>query len=398
MILDNEFTGDLRVENEVIALQKENHEVFVLALNYGDKKRQENFSGATIFRISIYLFVKKKLRGLNNTIFDLYPAFWVKRIKKFIWQNKIDVLHVHDLWMLDSAYKANKDFNLPVIADLHENFVDALSHYKYTNTFLGKILISVKRWRQSEIEWTNKADNIITVIEEAVERYQTLGIKEGKISVVANYVNYENFLAYPIDDLLVKRFSNKFIATYIGGFDSHRGLESVIKSMPQIVREIKNFHLILVGKGSNYEDLVNLANTLQVSSYISFEGWQLTNILSSYIKASSLCLIPHLKTAHTDNTIPHKLFQYMILEKPVVASNCDPIKRIIDETQAGVIYESNNEVDLAEKIIHLYKNPELQLEMGRRGKKAVMEKYNWYETSRELISLYSNLESKKENG
>ena len=35
MILDNEFTGDLRVENEVISLQKAGNKVFVLCLNFG---------------------------------------------------------------------------------------------------------------------------------------------------------------------------------------------------------------------------------------------------------------------------------------------------------------------------------------------------------------------------
>jgi len=113
--------------------------------------------------------------------------------------------------------------------------------------------------------------------------------------------------------------------------------------------------------------------------------------LSSYIKASDLCLIPHLKTVHTDNTIPHKLFQYMIYEKPVVASNCNPIKRILDETRSGVVFESNNEADLANKIIELYNNYELQLEMGKKGKEAVRKKYNWDETSKNLITLYNKI-------
>ena len=395
MILDNEFTGDLRVENEVTTLQNAGHQVFVLCLNYGKKKAEEKFNDAQIVRIPMSLFVKKKLKGLNNTIFNLYPVFWSLQIKYFISQYKIQCLHVHDLWMLESAYKANKSFNLPVISDLHENFVHALNHYKYANTFPGNFLISKERWKKSEIEWTKKATHIITVIEEAVERYKSLGIDEDKISVVANYVNLDSFLSSLIDESLVNRFKDKFTLTYVGGFDSHRGLESAIKSVPQLIKTIPNFLLILVGTGSNYKDLVELAKSLNVSDYISFEGWQPNEKLSSYIKASNLCLIPHLKTVHTDNTIPHKLFQYMIFEKPVIATNCNPIERIINETGAGIIYESNNEKDLAEKVIGLFKNLDLQNEMGRLGKQAVLEKYNWDETSKKLTLLYEKVDFKK---
>ena len=395
MILDNEFSGDLRVENEVSALQNAGHQVSVLCLNYGSKRNYEEFNEAKIFRIPMSLFVKKKLKGLNNTIFNFYPAFWSIHIKRFIEHNDIQVLHVHDLWMLESAYKANKNFNLPVVADLHENFVHALNNYKYANTFPGNILISKERWKNSEIEWTKKATHIITVIEEAVERYKSLGIDEEKISVVANYVNLESFLKTPIDEVIINKFKDKCTLTYVGGFDSHRGIECAIKAIPQIVKIIPNFELILVGSGSNFNDLVQLSNSLNVGKYISFEGWQPNEKLSSYIKASNLCLIPHLKTVHTDNTIPHKLFQYMIFEKPVIASNCNPIERIINETGAGLVFESNNENDLAKKVIHLYKNTELQSQMGNKGKEAVQKKYNWIATSKKLIVLYKKLAERK---
>lgn len=389
MILDNEFSGDLRVENEVTALQNAGHNVSVLCLNYGNKRSYEEYNEAKIFRIPMSLFVKKKLKGLNNTIINLYPVFWSIHIKRFIEHNDIQVLHVHDLWMLESAYKANKAFNLPVVADLHENFVHALNHYKYANTFPGNILISKKRWEKSEIEWTQKATYIITVIEEAVERYKSLGIEDSKITVVANYVNLDSFLSSQIDEAIINKFNDKFTLTYVGGFDSHRGIESAIKAIPQIIKIIPNFLLVLVGTGSNYSDLVKLSNSLNIENYISFEGWQPNEKLSSYIKASNLCLIPHLKTVHTDNTIPHKLFQYMIFEKPVIATNCNPIERIINETGAGLIFKSNNENDLAKKVIWLYNQPDLQIQMGSKGKEAVIKKYNWNATSQKLISLYA---------
>ena len=392
MILDNEFTGDVRVENEVMSLQDAGHQVFVLCFNHGNKKNLEDFYGGQIIRININHQVKKKLSALNNTIFNFYAPYWKKKIEKFISEYQIEVLHVHDLPLIGAALKANKKNNLPIVADLHENYVDGLKHYHFANTFPGNVLISLSKWKKKEVKWSTAVDYLITVIEEAVDRYTELGVTKENISVVPNYLNYEHYTPTDLKSEIGDRFKNDFVAVYVGGFDNHRGLHTCIQAFPQVIKTIPNFKLILVGKGRNLEELRSLASELNVVQYISFEGWQLPEDLPSYVDIADITLIPHLKTTHTDNTIPHKLFQYMYLQKPVVASNCVPIERILNETEAGMVYESGNENDLAQKIIELYNRPELQKEMGAKGKDAVLNKYNWNEASKELVNIYNNFD------
>ena len=81
----------------------------------------------------------------------------------------------------------------------------------------------------------------------------------------------------------------------------------------------------------------------------------------------------------------------MIFEKPVVASNCTPIERIINETGAGLTYNSNDENDLASKVIMLYNDPQLRNELGLKGKEAALEKYNWDKAALNLIDVYKKL-------
>jgi len=83
----------------------------------------------------------------------------------------------------------------------------------------------------------------------------------------------------------------------------------------------------------------------------------------------------------------------MLLEKPVISTDCNPIQRIIDETQSGKIYSSNNSVELSDAIISLYNSKDKLPEMGKNGKNAVMEKYNWETAGTHLIKLYQQIES-----
>lgn len=394
MILDNEFTGDMRVENEVISLVRAGYKVIVLCFNYGKKEPFENYHGGQIVRVAINAKYKDKMKGLTNTFIDPYSRYWGKQIYSFVKKYDIDVLHVHDLVLLGGAFQAVKKLKnkIPVVSDLHENYPEALKYYKFSNTFPGNILISVPKWERTEVKWTQQADYIITVIEEAVSRYEKLGINKNKITVVANYVNSDEFLNAQNEPSILEKFKDQFVISYLGGFDTHRGLESVIKAIPFVKESIPNFKLVLVGAGRNLEDLKRLARELNVEDQVAFEGWQLPSTLPSYITASNLCLIPHLKTGHTDNTIPHKLFQYMLLGKPVLSTNCDPLKRIIEETNSGLIFKSNDEKDLAKKIKQAYGNPEETNQMGSNGVKAVKEIYNWENTAKNLVQLYQKIE------
>lgn len=395
MILDNEFTGDMRVENEVISLVEAGHQVYVLCFNYGKKEPFEDYHGGQIIRVSINPKYKDKMKGLTNTFFDPYTRYWAKQIISYVKKYKIEALHVHDLVLLGGAIKAVKklDNRIPIVSDLHENYPEALKYYKFSNTFPGNILISVPKWERTEIKWIEQADHIITVIEEAVTRYEKLGVDKNKITVVANYVNSDEFLNAKTDHAILEKFKGQFVISYLGGFDTHRGLESVIKAVPLVKSEIPNFKLVLVGAGRNFEDLKQLTQSLNVEEQVVFEGWQSPSTLPTYISASSLCLIPHLKTGHTDNTIPHKLFQYMLLGKPVLSTNCDPLERIIKETNSGLIFTSNDEKELAKQIIFAYNNHEATKQMGENGIKAVKETYNWENTAKNLIDLYKKIES-----
>ncbi len=392
MVLDSQFPPDIRVENEATSLVQNGHDVHLLSYSHlPEFQAEEMWNGVHVVRNHLSKKLAKKGRGLINTYFDVYTPYWSKLIQKFISEYNPDVLHVHDLFMLGAAYKATNKYNLPIVADLHENYVEGLKHYQFANSFPGNWLISIDRWSKREIEWCKQADHIITVIDEAVNRYSGLGIDPKKISVVANYVNIDDFLDVPDIPDIIKRIGASFSATYIGGFDTHRGLEYTIRATELIRKQIPDFKLVLVGHGNNFDSLKDLAGQLDIEGSILFEGYQNPDTIPSYIKASQICLIPHLKTIHTDNTIPHKLFHYMLLAKPIVASNCDPIERIVNDTQCGFIYQDTNAQLLADKVIQIYKNKTLATEMGKRGQESVHKKYNWQEAEKKLLQLYENL-------
>ncbi len=120
-------------------------------------------------------------------------------------------------------------------------------------------------------------------------------------------------------------------------------------------------------------------------------SWQPSGRARSYIAASSACLVPYSASEHTHTTVPHKLFQYMLAGKPVVVSDVRPLKRIIEETQAGLVFKADDPTSLAEALIALHKTPGLTERLGANGHRAAVGPYAWRHDARRLVEVYRSL-------
>lgn len=392
MILDNEFNNDKRVLNEAAALTEAGFNVYVLCFDWGNHDSDE-LNGVKISRIKASKKISFKMRALTNTVFDYYTSYWAKRIIDFVQKNNIDVIHVHDLYMIGSVLKAKKKIRrkIKIVGDLHENYVAGLQGYRFSTTFPGNILISINKWKKTEKKWISSLDYAITVVEEMKNRISAY-IDPEKIYIYENLVKISDFTHYKIDKSVEDKYKNKFVLSYVGGFDYHRGLHTVIDSL-KFLKDLSDLKLCLVGSGKNINELKQQAEENKVLHLIEWEGWQKYERLPNYFYNSDIGLIPHLKSVQTDNSSPNKLFQYMLTEVPVIVANCNSIQRVLEETESGLIFSSNNPVELAERIRYLYNHPEERKKLGANGKKAVLEKYNYSKTKENLINLYKKISS-----
>jgi glycosyltransferase involved in cell wall biosynthesis len=222
-------------------------------------------------------------------------------------------------------------------------------------------------------------------VDESKERLKNLGIDENKISVVSNTLNLNHF-ELPQD----KPDQNFITALYAGGINQHRGLQYVIKGIKHLSNISKPFRLWILGEGVYREQLEKIVKSEGVNDKVTFFGWKPYSEMQTFFGKADICLIPHVKSAHTDSTIPHKLFQYMYAEKPILASNCLPIERIVNETKSGLSYIYNNPKDFSEKVktlIDEFNSPKI-IDLNY-AKQLVNNKYNWKVDSKVLLSIYN---------
>lgn len=393
MLLQTTFPPDIRVENEIETLVNSGVEVHLLCKNEGNQAVFAEYQGATIHRIKS-VFSQNILGKLIQ-----FPAFfnpvWLWTIFRIIRQHHIHILHVHDLPLTFMAIIFKALFGLRIIYDMHENYPAALKVWNKRG--LEAIFKNYKIARIIERRSAKGFDRFIAVIEENQRRFKAdYGTAADKIFIVSNLVVlpkyqpnhiYHDF-EFPPD---------KHVLIYTGGLDLHRGLGLTLKMFKILITQRSDVFLLIVGGGRSSAGKVeenilraDLSADPQLNASVVITGWVDFKYLPWLVQQSDVCLLPQESNPHTDTTIPHKLFQYMAMAKPVVAADAVPVKRILSETHAGVIFKSGDPIAYASAVNQVLEDEDAEL-YGKLGRAAVIREFNWEIAAENLKRIYTEL-------
>jgi glycosyltransferase involved in cell wall biosynthesis len=81
-------------------------------------------------------------------------------------------------------------------------------------------------------------------------------------------------------------------------------------------------------------------------------------------------------TAHTNTTLPNKIFDYMALAKPVIVSNARALEDVVTDAGCGLVFRDGDPESLLSCLRQL-QSVELRQRMGASGRRHVRERLNW---------------------
>ena len=108
--------------------------------------------------------------------------------------------------------------------------------------------------------------------------------------------------------------------------------------------------------------------------------------LRRYYQEADLCVVPSL----WDNS-PNTVYEAMAAGKAVVASNVGGIPELIIDGETGILVEPSDPVELAEAIIEMLNNPDRCIEMGRCGRKRIVDIAELSANVEKRLQIYQSL-------
>src|SRR3990167_2814745 len=265
-----------------------------------------------------------------------------------------------------------------VIYDVHEDYPkDMMSKY-YIPVKLRKIislLILVMEPLLSRF-----FDYIVVAGDDIAENF----LKSHKVVAIKNLPLIEFVNACDSDS---EKKGDKVI--YVGMLSKERGIKEIVEAMKYVKN---NAELLLVGPFETPEFEKEMR--LIANGRIQFVGNVHYKQVPDFMKAAKigvLCLYPqpnHFGAIFGRN---NKLYEYMAVSMPIIASNFPKWKEFVEGNNFGITVDPKNPKEIASAIDNLLDHPVLSQEMGRNGLKAVQERYNWEVEKGKLFRIYDAL-------
>lgn len=179
------------------------------------------------------------------------------------------------------------------------------------------------------------------------------------------------------------------LAAYVGSITPVRGVAELVDAMGLLPEDVPA-RLVIAGDFSP-PSLLEMVSAKPGWARVEYLGWQQRAGLLEALQRARIGILSFLPAANHTDCQPIKLFEYMLAGLPIVAFHLPRIAEIIEQAQCGLLVEPGNSRELAAAIQWLLQNPEQAEAMGARGRKAVIETYNWNTQADLLLQLYRSI-------
>ena len=124
-------------------------------------------------------------------------------------------------------------------------------------------------------------------------------------------------------------------------------------------------------------ELAERVRTLKLEQDVHLAGWMDYAKLPDVVVHSNIGILPFHDCDHIRASLANKLFEYMALGLPIIASDIPVQTRIVMDTGCGLVFPPGDAVALANAIERLATDATLARECADAGRRATQSLYNW---------------------
>ena len=164
---------------------------------------------------------------------------------------------------------------------------------------------------------------------------------------------------------------------FLAALNPYKGPDVLLKAMPKIIKKVPDAKLVLVGSGRERGTLGMLSKKLGIDEYVKFAGFVKEHLKPLYYKSADVFVLPSFTEA-----FPIVLLEASASGLPMVVSDLETFKCIIEEGYNGIVTKRGDEKNLADAVIYLLENKNIKERMGKNARNKV-EDYSWARVAEE---------------
>jgi glycosyltransferase involved in cell wall biosynthesis len=324
-----------------------------------------------------------KIEKLGLGIDTLYSRRTASEVTDLVGQFRPDVAYVHNVFPLisPSLYHVLHRLRVPSVHILHDFRLWCANSRFYINgqvcesCKLGNYWSAVeKRCVQQDAAYSalyaaslyanrkagllDRIGGFICLTEFAKNLLMQAEVPEEKIHVCPNHIDTST---------ITPQYGGGKYVLYVGGLYRDKGVLTIVKAFAQL----PHIPLRLVGTGDSEQEIRDYIREKKLSN-VEMVGFQSGQQKFDSLRNSAFTIV----ASHCYENFPIVVLEAFSSGKPVVASGIGALPYIIEPQKTGLLFESQNSDDLAEKVRWLYDRPSEIENMGRQARAVVERKYD----------------------
>ncbi len=245
-------------------LIKNGHEVLIVT---ADKRVKEHVIEDGVLRCPAIEVKRLYGYGISSPISGT--------VKKMIKDFDPDIVHIQQEFGIGLAgIRASRDLNVPLVYTLHTMYDDYI--YYIAPRPLTDVAKHISRNYISFI--ARRADIITGPSKKCADYLESTGVHR-KVYVIPNSVELENYT----DDATTPEQraeirckygipENAFVACFCGRIGKEKGVDNLLRLWKRKASHLDNAYLLIIGNGPEFDELVELSQSLGISDRVIFTG------------------------------------------------------------------------------------------------------------------------------
>jgi glycosyltransferase involved in cell wall biosynthesis len=233
------------------------------------------------------------------------------------------------------------------------------------------------------------ADRITVVSEVLRNQLEQKGVDVKKIVVNPNGADPEIFNPdVRKEDLRgIYRLGNKLLVGFAGLLSQWHGLETLVGCIKDVIPKNTEVHFVIIGDGYLRNRLEKMVEEDGTSNFITFTGLVRKEEMPAYLNACDILVSPHRNMADGQTFFgsPVKIFEYMAMGKPIVASKVGQLQEILKDGENAILVPPDNTEKLANAILRLASDSDLRETLGRKARNDLVGNYTWTDNAKRVI-------------
>ncbi len=275
--------------------------------------------------------------------------------------------------------------------------VEALLYYEAKAERKALVLDGIAR--KLEL-WAYRQCDVIACVSATLKEIlvKEIGIPPEKIVLVPNGVD-SKFLDPKLHE--PKRLFPNFTVGFVGSLYAWAGLDLLLEAMYELQAEGYPMSLVIVGDGEMKQAWEKQAQKMGLEEQVKFVGRVSWQEVPQYIAGFDIGYSGQVQLQMGKMYLsPMKLYEYMSMAKPVVASAFEDAKRLVIEGETGFLFQPGDKNALKQALIKAFAAKNKFEEMGKQARREIEANHSWTNRVQVLIEESDLIlkRNKEENG